>query len=97
NHSLREYLDQHADSGLAAADRERVHLKLAATRDTAAVSRAVNRLMGMKSPAGLDAIIRIADGPDPKLAEEAIASLSNYTRNARVAQYLRKKMTDADP
>jgi hypothetical protein len=97
NHSLREYFDQHASAGLAPADRERFLLKLASTHDRASVSRAMNRLMGMKSKAGIDLLIRIVDGPDEQLGSEAIASLSSYRTDPRIALFLRRKMTDVDP
>src|SRR5439155_20094824 len=94
---LRELFDQRVDMGLDAAERERFHLKFAATHDPAAVMRSINRLMGTRSKAGRDATIRVADGPDPQLAADAISSLSSYRRDPQITQFLRRKMTDADP
>lgn len=97
NQSLRELLDQRVDNGLSPAERERIHLKLASTRDRATVSRAMNRLMGMKSKASLDVFFRVADGPDSELAVEAISSLSSYSTDAKITEYLRKIMAGANP
>ena len=41
-------------------------------------------------------MFRIGDGPNLALAEEAIGSLSSYAPDPRIAQYLRRKMTDDD-
>lgn len=97
NQSLRELLDQRVDQGLSPVERERVHLKLAATRDRATVSRAMNRLMGMQSKASLDLLFRVAGGPESDLAVEAISSLSSFSADARITQFLRKIMAGADP
>lgn len=77
-------------------DQERLYLKLVRSHSQYVVSRSVNRLMSLRSEAALDELFRIGDGPNRALAEKAIGSLSSYAPDPRIAQYLRRKMTDDD-
>lgn len=90
------HLDARVADCLPAMDRERLYLKLVRSHSQYFVSRSVIRLMSLRSKAALDDLFRIGDGPNRALAEEAIGSLSSYAPDPRIAQYLRRKMTDDD-
>ena len=77
-------------------DQERLYLTLIRSHSRFVVSRSISRLMSLRSQAAVDELYRIGDGPDLALAQEAIGSLSSYAPDRRIAQYLRRKMTDDD-
>lgn len=91
------HLDTLLASYLTPKEQERWHLKLIRSHSPYVVSRSMNRLMSWRSEAALDELFRIGDGPNRELAKEAISSLSSYSPNARIIQYLRRKMTSDDP
>jgi hypothetical protein len=87
--------------------RERIHVRFARSRDPWVVSRSLGWLRGHEFVAHyaknstistpiLDVMFEVADGPDQQLAQEAISSLSSFRPSARIAQFLRRKMTDPD-
>jgi hypothetical protein len=78
-------------------ERVRFDLKLARTRAPDIVRASVGRLSATESAEALPLIIRLADGPDKRLAEEALSCLSNYDPHPQIAAFLRRKMTDPDP
>ena len=90
------HLDVRVTDCLPPKDQERLYLTLIRSHSRFVVSRSVNRLMSLRSKAALDDLFRIGDGPDRTLAEEAIGALSSYAPDRRIAQYLRRKMTDDD-
>ena len=60
------------------------------------VTWAINRLADPKDDTVLDEYFRIGDGKDRELAVKALSALSSYSPHPRIAQYLRRKMTDSD-
>jgi hypothetical protein len=95
--NLFEPLDVRIAEHLPAADRERVNLRLARSRDPWVVHRSIGRLAAVESAAALDVLFAHADGRDRELAEAALSWLGNYKSNPRIVQFLRRKMTDPDP
>ena len=100
-------LTRPVDKNLKPQGRERIHLKLARSRDIWVASQSIGRLGGHEivgrygyplpeSVPALETLIAIADGSNKDLANTAMSSLSNYRTDPRITQFLRRKMSDAD-
>jgi hypothetical protein len=90
------HLDARVTDCVPPKEQERLYLTLIRSHSRFVVSRSISRLMSLRSQAAVDELLRIGDGPDRTLAEEAIGALSSYAPDRRIAQYLRRKMTDDD-
>jgi hypothetical protein len=84
------------ENNLSEKDQDAISLKLVKSRSSDMVFRSMNRLMDLKNPAVLDTFLAIADSPDKRLANKALDSLSNYSRNEKITVFLRRKMADPD-
>jgi len=87
---------------------ERIWLKLVRSHDARMTSEAIGRLsnvevyrhhepaLSAETIAAIEALFKIADSANKELASEALSRLSDYRANAKITQFLQRKMTDSD-